>query len=61
MSRHNDLVRMRHMRDFADEAVRMAADRNSADLKNDRMLQLALMHLVEMVGEAACRVIARDD
>ncbi len=56
MSRHNDLVRLHHMHDYAAEAVEMARGRVRGDLETDRMLVLALTRLVEIVGEAASRV-----
>ncbi len=56
MTRHDDVTRLRHMLDHAREAVEMAAGRQRADLKQDRMLELALVRLVEVVGEAATRV-----
>jgi uncharacterized protein with HEPN domain len=56
MSRRDDLVRLHHMRDHADEAIRMAEGRAYDGFLSDRMMQLALLHLVEIVGEAASRV-----
>ncbi len=56
MSRHDDLVRLRHMRDYAREAIAMAANRSQEELATDRMFQLALTHLVGIIGEAASRV-----
>lgn len=56
MSRHEDLVRLRHMLDHAGEARSMAEGRTRAELGDDRMFQLALTRLVEIVGEAANRV-----
>lgn len=56
MSRHDDRVRIRHMHDHAREAVRMAAGRRREDLDKDRMFELALVRLVEIVGEAAARI-----
>jgi uncharacterized protein with HEPN domain len=56
MSRHDDTVRMRHMLDHAREAVAMVSGRSRQDLHVDRMLQLAVTHLVEVVGGAASRV-----
>jgi uncharacterized protein with HEPN domain len=47
---------MRHMLDYAREAVAMVSGRRRADLDEDRMLQLALVHVIEMIGEAANRV-----
>jgi uncharacterized protein with HEPN domain len=56
MTRHDDTLRLRHMLDHALEAVEMASGRRRVDLEHDRMLQLALVRLVEIVGEAAARV-----
>lgn len=56
MSRHDPLVRMLHMRDFAREALEMAAGRTEEDLLRNAMLRYALTHLVELVGEAAAQV-----
>ncbi len=56
MTQHDDTIRLRHMLDHALEAVAMAQGRQRGDLDTDRMLQLALVRLVEIVGEAATRV-----
>jgi uncharacterized protein with HEPN domain len=53
----NDLwIRLRHMRDYTAEAIRLGQTRSRADLDNDRLLNLALVRLCEMIGEAANRV-----
>jgi len=56
MTQHDDATRMRHMLDYAREAVQMFAGKRPDDLERDRMLQLALVRLVEIVGEAATQV-----
>lgn len=56
MSQHDPLVALRHMLDHALEAVQLARGRSRTDLDTDRILQLALTRLVEIVGEAASRV-----
>ena len=56
MTRHDDTVRLHHMLDYASEAVEMVRGKGPDDLKRDRVLQLALVRLVEIVGEAATRV-----
>ena len=38
-----DMVRLRHVRDAAQEAVHFVEGRSRADLENDRMLNLALV------------------
>jgi len=47
---------MRHMLDYARETVAMVSGRSRGDVDTDRMLQLALTRLLEMIGEAASRV-----
>lgn len=56
MTRHNPMVRVHHMLDHSREAVEMTRGRIRADLDRDRMLNLALVRLVEVIGEAASRV-----
>lgn len=56
MSRHDDLIRLRHMRDYASEAIKLSQGKTREDLDNDRLLELALVRLMEIVGEAAARV-----
>jgi len=56
MSRHDPLVRFRHMLDYAREAVQMAGERTSAEIEKNRQLGLALIHLAELIGEAASQV-----
>jgi len=56
MSQHDDEPRLRHMLDHAVEAVELTRGRTRADLDTDRQFNLALVRLVEIVGEAAARV-----
>jgi uncharacterized protein with HEPN domain len=56
MSRHDPMVRLHHMLDHAREAVEMVRNRSRTDLDTDRMLNLALVRLMEIVGEAAARI-----
>ena len=51
-----DKARLLHMLSHAHEAVAFAAHRSRADLNTDRMLSLALVRLLEIVGEAAAHV-----
>ncbi|MEX0614139.1 MAG: HepT-like ribonuclease domain-containing protein [Pirellulales bacterium] len=44
------------MRDHALEAIEMLGDTTLDELRNDRKLQLALVQLIEIVGEAASRI-----
>lgn len=56
MSQHDDDVSLRQMLDHAKEAVGFVRGRSRRDLESDRKLELALVRLVEIVGEAASRV-----
>lgn len=56
MSQRDPHVALRHMLDHASEAVSLARGKSRPDLDSDRLLQLALTRLVEIVGEAASRV-----
>jgi len=51
-----DEVPLEHMRDHAIEASDMVKDKNREDLDLDRRLNLSLVRLVEIIGEAANRV-----
>ena len=53
MSRRDETVPMRHMLDHDREVVAMAHGRTRRDLDTDRMFQLALTRLIEIIGEAA--------
>jgi len=56
MSRRDPKVRLLHMRDYAQKAVDMIEGLPREALDDDEKLQLALTHLVELVGEAANHV-----
>jgi uncharacterized protein with HEPN domain len=44
------------MRDHAVEVEQFTAGRQRQDLESDRMFQLAILHLLQIVGEAANRM-----
>ena len=48
----NDLVRLRHILDAAREAVGFLHGRCRKDLDTDRMLNLSVVRLLEIIGEA---------
>ena len=56
MSRHDDRVALLHMRDHATEAVEFVWGRSRSDLDSDRLFALAMIKLVEIIGEAAAQV-----
>ena len=49
MSRHDEYIRLRHMRDHAAEAIGMTEGRKRGDLSTDRLLELALVRLMEII------------
>jgi uncharacterized protein with HEPN domain len=56
MTRHDDGIRLRHMLDHAREAIAIGEGRSREDLETDRLLELGLVRLIEIIGEAAARV-----
>lgn len=56
MSRRDPAVSLRQMRDHANEVVELVRGRNRSDLDADRLLALAVVRLLEIIGEAAGRV-----
>jgi uncharacterized protein with HEPN domain len=49
----SEWLRLRHMLEAAEEAVAFAAQRQREELETNRMLSLALVKLIEIIGEAA--------
>ena len=58
MHEGRDRERLQHILSHAREAMAMAAGRTRQDLDSDRALQIRLVHLIEVVGEAAARASA---
>ena len=58
MPPESDVIRVRHMLESARSAISFAAGRSRADLDGDPMLVHALVHVIQIVGEAATQVSA---
>lgn len=56
MPHREDQIRMQHMLEAAREAVQFAEGKTRADLDADRKLVLAVVQLLEIIGEAASKV-----
>ena len=56
MTRRDPTVTPPEMRDHAREAIGFASGRSREDMDTDRLLELALVRLVQIVGEAATRL-----
>jgi len=56
MSRHDPNLALRQILSHAREAVNLVQGKSREDLDNDRLLNLALTRLLEIIGEAANRV-----
>jgi uncharacterized protein with HEPN domain len=56
MLSQRDRVRLDHMLDHTREAITLTQGKTRTDLDDDRVLSLALVRLLEIVGEAAGRV-----
>ena len=50
MSWHDPSVSLRHMRDHAQELVALMSGRYRGDLDSDRVLALAVVRLLEIIG-----------
>ena len=60
MSHHESSVALRQMLDHAREACAITAGKSKVEFDQDRLLNLAAVRLLEIVGEAANR-IPRDE
>lgn len=56
MTRHEDTVRLRHLVDAAKKTQAFTRGRTREDLDSDEMLALAVVRLLEIMGEAAREV-----
>ena len=54
----DDLIRLRHMAEATRLAIGFCQGRKRADMDADAMLRLAVLHAVQIVGEAAAKVSA---
>jgi len=52
----DDRVRLRHMLDAAQEALTFTQGKQRQDIQADRMLALALVKEIEIIGEAASNI-----
>ena len=52
----DDRVRLRHIGDALKAAMRFVEGRSREDLDKDRMLAFALLHAIQIVGEAASKI-----
>lgn len=51
-----DIIRIRHMKDAAKEALSFVRNKTRDDLVKDRKLALSLIKEIEIIGEAASKV-----
>ncbi|HRF97562.1 MAG TPA: DUF86 domain-containing protein [Aggregatilineales bacterium] len=56
MNDPNDRIRLQHILDATDEVISFLGDKNRDIFNDDRLLQLALTRLIEIIGEAANHV-----
>jgi len=56
MPNDKDSIRLQHMLDAARKATHYIEGRSRSDLDKDEMLTLALIRLLEIIGEAARNV-----
>ena len=53
MTRHDDVVRLRHMLEFAQKCLRFNDGKSRGDLDSDEVLMLATLYTIEFLGEAS--------
>ena len=56
MSHNSDIIRVKHMHDTAKEALNFIKGNDKESLKCNRMLSLALIKDLEILGEAASKI-----
>lgn len=56
MGKHDPEIALRQILSHSREAVDICRERSRTDLDSDRLLNLALTRLIEIIGEAANRV-----
>lgn len=54
--RDDDPIRVQHMIDAAEDVARFVSGRQQMDLDSHRMLQLAVVRAIEIIGEAASQI-----
>lgn len=52
----DDVIRLGHIYEAAQKAINFVDDKKRQDLDNDDMLQFALIHAIQVIGEAAARM-----
>lgn len=52
----DDLIRLHHIADALRSAIRFTKGRHREDLDKDEMLAFALLHAIQIVGEAATKI-----
>ncbi|MGB6872644.1 MAG: HepT-like ribonuclease domain-containing protein [Dehalococcoidia bacterium] len=58
LNHKDDIIRVRHMLDFARKAVQFNKGKSRADLDSNEMLAMATIHLIELIGEASRTISA---
>ncbi|HCA46117.1 MAG TPA: hypothetical protein DEP45_01810 [Armatimonadetes bacterium] len=56
MPEHDPLVRLLHMRDYAEAALRLSERGNRRLLDEDEMYSFSMIHAVAMIGQTAAQV-----
>lgn len=56
MSAIDNETRIVHIREAAEKVIQYTTDKTQADFEKDEILQLAIIRLIEIIGEAAARL-----
>lgn len=52
----DDLTRLRHMKDAAEDALNFTSGKTKETLEDDKILSFAVVKVLEIVGEAASKI-----
>jgi uncharacterized protein with HEPN domain len=58
MSKVDDITRLKHMLDAATKACEFTQGKSRSSLDSDEILSLAIVRLIEIIGEAAAKLSA---
>jgi len=56
MSKKDDRIYVGHMADMIAEALNISKGKSKGEFTSDKTLQLALTHLIQIIGEAASKI-----
>lgn len=56
MSVNDDKTRIKHIQEASQKVIQFTEDKSQDDFENNELLQLAIIRLIEIIGEASARL-----